>query len=352
MGYRYEPTAFADGSVILPFSDVDMDKVREDFRKRIARRRKRLEMSQKRIKVLRAAAANKPASDSEDMDELSDHSIAEGIELSDGDDDDDDDDDDEDEDTLDASGETKVDANGNLLGGRSYICAVFRSPCRKNRERLYIPAIECCRYTGLTTSKIIQQKHPHLRRFTLTTREREILHDNLLLAGQRIQGNRVFMYTARSLFKVFGADLVLNGRHVVDDYCKDTWERRNECRGVPPCVPGQVIANMQAYQEWKDNFAQARPPKGVETQRRSDKLSKEQLEQLRVDCEHHFPVVGSWVELMDLVRAWNKHRKAVTASVRAGTQPPILYPGIARPELPPMASDDGSSDSADSEDEA
>ncbi|KAJ2330296.1 hypothetical protein GGI00_003779, partial [Coemansia sp. RSA 2681] len=245
---------------------------------------------------------NKAASDSEDMDELSDHSIAEGIELSDGDDDGDDDDDDED--TLDASGETKVDANGNLLGGRSYICAVFRSPCRKNRERLYIPAIE------------------------------------------------VFMYTARSLFKVFGADLVLNGRHVVDDYCKDTWERRNECRGVPPCVPGQVVANMQAYQEWKDNFAQARPPKGVETQRRSEKLSKEQLEQLKVDCEHHFPVVGSWVELMDLVRAWNKHRKAVTASVRAGTQPPILYPGIARPELPPMASDDGSSDSSDSEDEA
>ncbi|KAJ2456881.1 hypothetical protein GGF42_003001, partial [Coemansia sp. RSA 2424] len=90
MGYRYEPTAFADGSVILPFSDVDMDKVKEDFRKRIARRRKRLEMSQKRIKALRAAAASKPASDSEDMDELSDHSVAKVIELSDGDDDGDD----------------------------------------------------------------------------------------------------------------------------------------------------------------------------------------------------------------------------------------------------------------------
>ncbi|KAJ2745623.1 chromatin structure-remodeling complex subunit RSC7 [Coemansia sp. BCRC 34301] len=347
IGDGSELGAFADGSVILPFSDVDMNKVRTTFQRLIAQRAKRLRLPSSKIKTLQSAAANDPSLNSDEEESLGDQSdeIVESPDDDDSDDDDDGDDDGDDggdDSTADARDEKKIDSNGYLLGGRSYICAVFRSPCRKNSEKLYILTTECCRYTGVESTRTFENNTP-LRLYSLTARERQILADNLMLSGQRLR-SRVTMVAARSAFKLFGAQLVLNGRHIVDDYCKANWRRRNKRTGIPPCIPGQVVANMEAYHEFRDNYALARPPKRFSLTKISYKLTKEQLERLEVDRSQHFRVVGSWVAHLAQIREWEAHRRKFVACAQKGQELPLLSKMAARPELPPMEPDRHSSD--------
>ncbi|KAJ2887468.1 chromatin structure-remodeling complex subunit RSC7, partial [Coemansia aciculifera] len=333
-------TTFADGSVILPFSDVDMDSVKKLLLRKMGRRQLVLPLKPSKLRALHDVV-NKPASDSSGDESESERSESEEVDLPE---------EDEDLSTLDAAGEQKIDADGYLLGGRSYICAVFRSPYRKNSSTLYIPSTEVCRFTGFRTRSDLMRRHPQdLRLVKISTREKAILLDNLIISPQWARS--LYMIPARLAFKVFGAALVLNGQHVVDDYCHRTWERRDAEKGGPPYAPGQVVANMELYHEFRDNYALAQQPKAAYKHAPSLKLNSEQLRELEAEREQHFCVVGSSVELMALVRSWEKHRRAVVRSVISGTPRPVLSGSrIKRPELPPIESDMSIDDDSDDDD--
>ncbi|KAJ2825152.1 chromatin structure-remodeling complex subunit RSC7 [Coemansia furcata] len=328
-----EPTAPQRRCVLMPFSDADVDQIVEEWlRKRKPRPAKRNPPTpQHKFMVLLAKKAKQRTEENDEDESAS--SIIPGDSASeeeaspavDNDEaiDEEPSDEDSDNDTLDADGEEKIDSNGYLLGGRSYICPVFRSPWRRNPDRLYIPATECCRFTGYPSTKKMFLKNRDLRQVRLTGSERDVLCDNLALSSRFAISRNTYMVRARSAFKVFGALLVKNGRHMVDDYCEANWQSRGEDGRL--CVSGQVVANMEKYREWKANFILGRQPMNTTavgtppTRPPRVRMPKELIRYLT----RPYPVVGSCAELMELVSERQAQRKAFRQSLQAGITPTL-----------------------------
>ncbi|KAJ2725363.1 hypothetical protein GGI07_001371 [Coemansia sp. Benny D115] len=149
----------------------------------------------------------------------------------------------EDEETeKDPEGEAKIDALGYLQGGREFICPVFRSPFRRNKERQYILTMDCCRFTGARDSYMLFKQHSRMRRVETTQRERDLLAANRMIP-KVTRFRPIAMITARTAFREFGARIVKNGRYIVDDY----WvaARRSDAR----YPEGTLVADMGVYQK-------------------------------------------------------------------------------------------------------
>ncbi|KAJ2065313.1 chromatin structure-remodeling complex subunit RSC7 [Coemansia sp. S146] len=345
MDVHLEPAASPANYVLMPFSDVDEEQIRKEWlkKKRPQKINPKRSTVQRRFMALIVNARNKQHNSESDEDEFTSSSLTElSIEASPATDNNEaideepSDDDDDDEGTVDAAGEEKIDSNGYLLGGRSYICPVFRSPFRRNPDKLYILAAECCRYTGLGSSQALCNKYPSLRRYRLITREREILYDNLSLNRRVFNSPTVYMFKARPAFKEFGALLVKNGRHMVDDYCEANWQSRDAAG--PVCLSGQVVANMEAYRAFKANYILVQQPTSfASTAVRSDrppqvKMSKEMSKHFL----RPFPVVGSSVELMVLVSERRQQRREFVRNLRADIESaaqPVVQP-VEEPMVP------------------
>ncbi|KAJ2805620.1 chromatin structure-remodeling complex subunit RSC7, partial [Coemansia helicoidea] len=147
---------------------------------------------------------------------------------------------DDDEAEKDAGGETKIDRNGYLQGGREFICPMFRSPFRHNRERQYVLTMDCCRYMGARDSYMLFKQHPRMRRVETTQEERDLLADRLMIP-KVTRFRPIALITARTAFREFGARIVKNGRYITDDYWEEA--RRREARHPE----GTVVANMGVY---------------------------------------------------------------------------------------------------------
>lgn len=118
---------------------------------------------------------------------------------------------------TDAAGETKVDAHGALLGGRTYRVAPFTLPMRDDPERLYMLSIDVARACGFRDSAYFFRKNPLLHKIVLSFDEK----DHLIAAGRisgQLRARNVTMIAARSVFQQLGARIVQRGRHVTDDY--------------------------------------------------------------------------------------------------------------------------------------
>ncbi|KAJ2697884.1 chromatin structure-remodeling complex subunit RSC7 [Coemansia sp. IMI 209128] len=370
MDVYLEPAASQPRYVLMPYSDTDQIKAQwPKKKKKPSTHRGSSRSAQSKFMALILEAKAKQLNRENGQDEPSttttmsdsDGETEAETEQNSADDNDevppDDDDGDSDEDTKDLDGEEKIDRNGYLLGGRSYICPVFRSPCRRNPDMLYIPAMECCRFTGFNTPKNMFAAHKNLRQFRLTARERRILRDNLVLNNMLVDRPHVAMVRARAAFKLFGALLVKDGRHIVDDYCEANWQLRNV--GGEPCVSGQVVANIDYYREFRANYALGQQPKRPVTagSQRAKATRLKMPRELSKYLLREFPVVGSCVELMEVVAERMEERRAFTRSLRAGIMPTL--PGSAKAESKPTIStgveliviDDDSSEEESSEDE-
>ncbi|KAI8319480.1 chromatin remodelling complex, RSC SWI/SNF subunit Rsc7/Swp82, partial [Martensiomyces pterosporus] len=117
----------------------------------------------------------------------------------------------------DEDGERKIDRNGCLLGGREFICPVFLSPYRKNKQRQYVLTMDCCRFTGARDSYMLFKQHPHMRRVETTQEERDLLAESRMIP-KVTRFRPIAMITARTAFREFGSRIVKNGRYVIDDY--------------------------------------------------------------------------------------------------------------------------------------
>lgn len=115
----------------------------------------------------------------------------------------------------DADGETKVDAEGNLLGGREYRCRTFTVLGRG--PRLYMLATEPARCVGFRDSYLLFQRHRKLLKVKLNDTEKLDLVSRDLLPHS-YKGRTIGVVTARSIFREFGARIIVGGRKAVDDY--------------------------------------------------------------------------------------------------------------------------------------
>ena len=115
----------------------------------------------------------------------------------------------------DAAGEEKINKNGELQDGREYRVRTFTLLGRG--KRLYMLSTEPARCIGFRDSYLFFQKHKHLYKIIIDDEEKRDLIERDLIPHS-YKGRSIGVVTARSVFREFGAKIIIGGRKVVDDY--------------------------------------------------------------------------------------------------------------------------------------
>ena len=152
----------------------------------------------------------------------------------------------------DEEGETKVDKDGNLQHGRDYRVRVFTISGRA--DRLYMLSTEPARCTGFRDSYLFFTKHMKLFKVILNEDERLDLIGRDIMPNS-YKGRSIGVVTARSVFREFGARIVIGGKKITDDYKVQLAKERGDVEGeladpndrLPP--PGEPY-NKNQYVAW------------------------------------------------------------------------------------------------------
>ncbi|KAJ2744212.1 chromatin structure-remodeling complex subunit RSC7 [Coemansia sp. BCRC 34301] len=170
---------------------------------------------------------------------------------------------DDDVEDTDVAGEAKISRNGEMLGGREFICPVFRSPYRGNGRRLYVLSMDCCRFTGARDSYMLFKQHPRMKRVETTQLERDLLAERTMIP-KVTRFRPIAMISARAAFREFGARLVKDGRYITDDY----WEEAKRKEAQYP--EGTLVANMSVYHNVMAAAAAGMAPGSTRVSRRTN----------------------------------------------------------------------------------
>lgn len=115
----------------------------------------------------------------------------------------------------DDEGNEKVDSLGHLQGGREYRVRTFTIAGRG--ERLYMLSTEPARCCGFRDSYLFFAKHPKLYKVVVSEEEKlDLIGRDILPSSYK--GRNIGVVTARSVFREFGARIIVGGRRVIDDY--------------------------------------------------------------------------------------------------------------------------------------
>ncbi|KAK4169941.1 chromatin remodelling complex Rsc7/Swp82 subunit-domain-containing protein [Cladorrhinum sp. PSN259] len=115
----------------------------------------------------------------------------------------------------DPEGEKKVDKLGNLQDGREYRCRTFKVIGRG--DRLYMLSTEPARCVGFRDSYLFFTKHKKLYKIIVNDEEKRDMIERDIIPHS-YKGRSIGIVTARSVFREFGALIIVGGRRVVDDY--------------------------------------------------------------------------------------------------------------------------------------
>lgn len=119
----------------------------------------------------------------------------------------------------DEAGCSKVDKFGNLTGGREYRIRTFK--LSSDDQKLYMVSTEPARLVGFRDSYLLFKNHRALFKKTCTNEEKMDLIDRGILPNS-YKSRSVNLVTARSIYREFGAKIIINGKKVIDDF----WEAR------------------------------------------------------------------------------------------------------------------------------
>lgn len=152
----------------------------------------------------------------------------------------------------DPEGETKVDKLGNLLGGREYRVRTFTILGRG--KRLYMLSTEPARCIGFRDSYLFFQKHRLLYKIIIDDEAKHDLIDREIIPHS-YKGRAIGVVTARSVFREFGARIIISGKKITDDYQVREARERGDVEGelavpedrIPP--PGEPY-NRNQYVAW------------------------------------------------------------------------------------------------------
>lgn len=116
---------------------------------------------------------------------------------------------------ADPEGESKVDKMGKLLGDREYRVRVFTISGKG--DRLYMLSTEPARCIGFRDSYLFFQKHKQLYKIILAEEAKRDLIERSIIPHS-YKGRAIGVVTARSVFREFGARIIIGGKKIVDDY--------------------------------------------------------------------------------------------------------------------------------------
>lgn len=144
----------------------------------------------------------------------------------------------------DPEGEEKVDKDGILQGGREYRVRTFTITGRG--QRLYMLSTEPARCIGFRDSYLFFTKHMHLHKIIIDDDEKRDLITRDVIPHS-YKGRSIGVCTARSVFREFGAKIVVGGRKVVDDYYAQAARDRGEIAGELADPTDRLPAEGEPY---------------------------------------------------------------------------------------------------------
>ncbi|KAL4933649.1 chromatin structure-remodeling complex subunit RSC7 [Aspergillus undulatus] len=152
----------------------------------------------------------------------------------------------------DPEGDTKVDKNGILQGDREYRVRTFTILNRGDRQ--YMLSTEPARCIGFRDSYLFFQKHKFLYKIIIDDdAKRDLIERDII--PHSYKGRAIGVVTARSVFREFGAKIIVGGRKVIDDYNAQAARERGDVEGelaVPEDklpAPGEPY-NRNQYVAW------------------------------------------------------------------------------------------------------
>ncbi|KAG4304383.1 hypothetical protein PORY_002093 [Pneumocystis oryctolagi] len=127
-------------------------------------------------------------------------------------------------DEIDPSGEKKVDQFGILSDGREYRCRTFTLLGRG--KRLYMLSTEPAHAMGYRDPYLFFLRHTSLYNVIINEEEKlDLIERNII--PESYKGRAIGVVTARSIFREFGARIIIKGKWIVDDY----WETSSISKG-------------------------------------------------------------------------------------------------------------------------
>lgn len=152
----------------------------------------------------------------------------------------------------DDEGDEKVDENGHLKGGREYRVRTFTIQGRG--EKLYMLSTEPARCCGFRDSYLFFTKHPKLYKVLVNDAEKKDLIEREILPSS-YKGRNIGVVVARSVFREFGARIIVGGRRIIDDYkvsqARVNGEIEGELADPDDIVPGKDEPyNRNRYVAW------------------------------------------------------------------------------------------------------
>lgn len=115
----------------------------------------------------------------------------------------------------DFEGESKVTKMGVLQCGREYRVRVFT--IQGKGDRLYMLSTEPARCIGFRDSYLFFQKHPQLFKIILPEEAKRDLIERHIIPHS-YKGRAIGVVTARSVYREFGARIIIGGKKIIDDY--------------------------------------------------------------------------------------------------------------------------------------
>ncbi|OCK85820.1 hypothetical protein K432DRAFT_285983 [Lepidopterella palustris CBS 459.81] len=144
----------------------------------------------------------------------------------------------------DPEGETKVDKLGNLQGGREYRVRTFTITGRG--DRLYMLSTEPARCTGFRDSYLFFTKHMQLYKIIIDDAEKKDLIAREIIPHS-YKGRAIGVVTARSVFREFGARIIVGGKRIIDDYYVTAARERGDIHGELADPNDKLPAPGEAY---------------------------------------------------------------------------------------------------------
>lgn len=144
----------------------------------------------------------------------------------------------------DPEGEPKVDKLGHLQGGREYRVRTFTIAGRG--ERLYMLSTEPARCIGFRDSYLFFQKHKYLYKIIIDDDEKRDLIERDLIPHS-YKGRAIGVVTARSVFREFGAKIIIGGKKVIDDYDVNGARERGDPEGELAVPEDRLPAPGESY---------------------------------------------------------------------------------------------------------
>ena len=137
----------------------------------------------------------------------------------------------------DPEGEQKVTKDGELLGDREYRVRTFK--IEGKGHRLYMLSTEPARCIGFRDSYLFFQKHKQLYKIIIAEEAKKDLIDRRIIPHS-YKGRAIGVVTARSVFREFGAKIVVGGKKITDDYQVSEARARGDIEGEF-AVPGDEV---------------------------------------------------------------------------------------------------------------